>query len=213
MAVTVFVWRMWAKGPDGSPGVGHAAMYVQGKSGSVYVSFWPAAHNPWAALSSPGKIHFVNGDRLWDGPPHWTSKPLEGLNEAAIIRWWSNIQHGPLIDHSRKKPFQLTRDKAEAYQNAEHTQYHLLNSQCSTMVIDGLLAGADETTARKIENWLHTHPAYIHIGSWLAPVPRSSVLRLLKFVTPADVQSLVISVWKDADYSMSLTDKIISAAF
>jgi hypothetical protein len=104
MTVTVLVWDMFHRGPDRSRGVGHAAMHVSGKYGTVYVSLWPAEHSLAAGLMSPAKVHFANGDRLSDGTPQWASKSLDGLNEQAIILWWSGIQRSPLVDYKNKKP-------------------------------------------------------------------------------------------------------------
>jgi hypothetical protein len=134
MTVTVFVWNMGARGPDGTRGVGHAAMHVSGSYGSIYISLWPAEHNPKAGWSSPAKVHFLNGDKLWDGRPNWASKPLDRLDEKAIIQWWSKIQHNPLIDYKHKKPFQLDTNKDTAFQPADNTEYRILNSQCATTV-------------------------------------------------------------------------------
>jgi hypothetical protein len=72
MTITVFVWDMFR-----GFSVGHASMHVHSDHGSIYVSFWPQAHNPIAALSSPGHIHFMNGDRKSDGMPQWGLKAYQ----------------------------------------------------------------------------------------------------------------------------------------
>jgi hypothetical protein len=204
MTVTVFVWNMVSRGPDGI-GVGHAAMHVGSRYGSIYVSFWPEEHSPKAAWSSPGKVHFVNADRLSDGTPHWASKPLDGLDEQAIIRWWSTIQHDPLIDYKHKKPFQLSTNKDTAFQAADNAQYRILSCQCATTVVAGLLAGANPALKTKIDNWVRSNAMSI------GPVKIPLVRRWLnQTITPTDVKRLVISVWNDADYSRSFLDKIVS---
>jgi hypothetical protein len=195
MSVVVFVWPMGAKGPDGSPGVGHAAMHVSGEYGSIYVSLWPAAHSIFAGWSSPGKLHFVNGDRLADGRPAWASKPLTGLDERAIIQWWSQIQPNPLIDYQRKKGFQTTSDKDDAYEWAHNSRYRILSNQCSTVVVGALVAGASPKLRLEIRAWLYSHR--ISLGPVGLSIGLSALLRTIGTVSPTDVQRLVSAVWGD----------------
>ena len=192
MTVTVFVWNMFGRGPDGKRGVGHASMHVSGASGSIYVSFWPYAHNPTAGWSSPGKIHFMNADRLADGRPQWASKPLGGLDEKAIIQWWGRIQRDPSIDYKHKKPFQLSTDKDNAFQLADNTQYRILQCQCATTVVAGLEAGANSALKAKIKHWIRSSATSV------GPV-QIPFLRSLGFptITPTDVKRLIMSVWND----------------
>ena len=195
MTVTVFVWDMFRRGPDGSRGVGHASMLVNGKYGTCYVSLWPEEHTLAAGLSSPAKVHFMNGDRLADGVPSWASKPLENLDEKAIIAWWGSIQRDPLIDYSKKKPFQTASAPDQAFQSATNTQYRILNNQCSTAVVRGLLAGADLLFSAKIIAWLALNG--VHIGPATLSQPLSAVLRILGVISPTDVKELIVSVWDD----------------
>ena len=193
MTVTVFVWPMFGRAPDGSRGVGHAALYVSGGCGNIYISFWPAEHSPSAGISSPGKVHFINADRLSDGVPQWASKPLVDLNERAIVEWWSHIQFDPLIDYSHKRPFQISKNREEAFQPANHTQYRLINSQCSTMVVSALSHGATPEVRKKIDNWLLTK--CVNIGPLQIGRRLSFLMRSIGTVTPTDVQTLVTDIW------------------
>ena len=205
MTVTVLVWNMGSRGPDGSRGVGHAAMHVSGRYGSIYVSFWPEEHSLKAGWSSPGKVHFVNADRLADGQPNFASKPLDGLDELAIIRWWSRIQRDPLIDYKNKKPFQTSNNKDTAFQSAQNTQYRIFNSQCATTVVSGLLVGANPDLKIKINNWIQS--SAVNIGPVQVPFLRAFGIPT---ITPTDVKRMVISVWNDKDYQMSLLDKVLT---
>ena len=108
MAVTIFVWDMFKYRSGDGIGVGHASMFVHGNKGSIYISFWPSAHSLKAGWSSPGVVHFINGDKKADGQPSWASKPISTLDEGAIIAWWSKIQHNPLIDYKHKTPIQVS---------------------------------------------------------------------------------------------------------
>ncbi len=179
MAVTVFVWEMFKYRAGDGVGVGHASMYVNGRAGSIYISFWPAAHNLKAGWSSPGKVHFMNGDIRADGRPSWASKPIVTLDEAAIIRWWSTIQHNPLLDYNNKTPFQLS-GSAHASQG---NMYSVLRNQCAITVVRGLMIGADLGYRAKISAWLQ-----LNAGSapYLLHVPT---------ITPLDVEKLVEAVF------------------
>jgi hypothetical protein len=202
MTVTVFTWDMLKRGPgDFLPGVGHAAMHVSGPQGSIYVSLWPKEHALIEAVSSPAKAHFMNGDKLWDGLPNWASKPLAGLDEGAIIRWWSKIQRNPLIDYNHKQKFQLSTDKKQAFQPA-NTQYKILSNQCATTVVEGLIEGANPALKTKIENWKNANTKYT--------VAMPPFLIRGKLISPRSVRLLVMSVWNDTDYRMSFVDNFIA---
>ena len=160
MSVIVFVWEMFKFAPgELLPGVGHASLYVNGPHGVIYVSYWPAAHNMKAGWSSQGKIHFMNGDKLHDGTPSWASKPLNGLDEAAIIRWWARTQPDPLIHYQKKESFQKVKVKngSEELGAVRGSRYNILRNQCSTNVVDGLVRGADVALKLKILAWKHRH--------------------------------------------------------
>src|SRR3954468_8681124 len=90
MPVQVFCWDMFKQGPEGI-GVGHASMMVWGKTRTSYISFWPAAHNPVAAWSSPAKVHSKSFDIQCDGQPNWRSKAINDLDEEKILAWWGKI--------------------------------------------------------------------------------------------------------------------------
>jgi hypothetical protein len=185
-------------------------MYVHGRYGSIYVSLWPSEHNPIQGWSSPGKVHFINGDRLWDGSPQWASKPLEGLDEAAIVKWWSKTQSDPLINYKHKRPFQLSNIKESAFQWATDSQYRILNNQCSTTVLGGLLAGSSPALKARIGRWLAFRGIFIgpiELPSWSIP---SMALRAAGTISPTDIKQLVISIWHDSDFNPSLIDRVLS---
>ena len=179
MAVTVFVWDMFKyKAGDGF-GVGHASMFVHGAKGTIYISFWPAAHSIRAGLSSPGVVHFINGDKKADGQPSWASKPISTLDEGAIIAWWSRVQANPFIDYQHKTPIQVSG----AAHAAQGNTYSILLNQCSTTVVKALMVGANTADRVKIMGWITQNS-----GStpWLLHVPTT---------TPKDVRDLVEAVF------------------
>jgi hypothetical protein len=179
MAVTVFVWDMFKYRPGDGLGVGHASMFVHGAAGTIYISFWPAAHNVKAGWSSPGVVHFINGDKEADGQPSWASKPISTLDEAAIIAWWSKIQANPLIDYQHKKPIQIS-GAAHAVQG---NKYSILFNQCSTTVVKALMVGASQSDRFKIMAWQSVHggstPYLLHVPT----------------ITPKDVKDLVEAIF------------------
>jgi hypothetical protein len=156
MAVTVFVWDMFKYRPGDGIGVGHASMSVHGEKGSIYISFWPSAHTLKAGWSSPGVVHFINGDIKADGQATWASKPIITLDEDAIIRWWSKIERNPLLDYKHKTPIQVS-GSADALPG---NTYSILLNQCSTTVVSALMVGADQVVRGKIAAWLR-----VNIGS------------------------------------------------
>lgn len=160
-------------------GVGHASMYVNGKHGCIYISFWPTAHSLQAGWSSPGVVHFINGDIKADGEPSWASKPLSTLDEAAIIAWWSKIQHNPLLDYKQKTPIQLSG----AAHASDGNTYSIVLNQCAITVVRALMVGADQICRAKICGWLSAN-----MGStpYLLHVPT---------VTPLDIRELVEAVF------------------
>jgi hypothetical protein len=185
MSATVFEWDMFRGG------VGHASMYINGKSGVIYISFWPQHHSVAAGLLSKGKIHFMNADKKADGVPSWASRPLNDLNEAAIINWWRGIQSDPFIDYKNKKPFQTSSDDAANFQQANNRVYNILLNQCSTTVVTALVIGAAPETRAKILRWLA-----LNAGRGLGPVQVPGFIPYrVPTVTPTDVKNLVIDVW------------------
>jgi hypothetical protein len=70
-------------------------------------------------------------------------------------------------------------------------------SQCSTVVVGALLAGADLATRMKIKTWLAlnagTNADFAGIQSFSRYIPGFR----LPTVTPADVRELVKHVWDD----------------
>lgn len=154
MAVTVFTWEMFKYRPHDGVGVGHASLALNGSSGAIYISFWPAKmRDPEAAWKSRAKVHFMNGDKAADGQPAWASKPIMNLNEEAIIGWWAHIQADPLLNYKHKTPFQSL-----GISNAEQgNTYNILKNQCSTTVVDALWQGADAKLRSKITSWKHAH--------------------------------------------------------
>jgi len=188
MAATVFVWDMF-KG-----GVGHASMHVAAPQGSIYIGFWPT--KPGDARSgaySAGKIHFMNGDRLTDGAPQWASKPITGLDEDAIVKWWGTIQENPVIDYANKKAFQRSPSKDSAFQWASDRSYNILTSQCATTVVLALMVGADAMLRIRMATWLA-----INMGTGLGDIqlPALGPIRV-PTVTPKDVRNLVTAIWGD----------------
>lgn len=179
MPVTLFVWDMFKYRAGDGLGVGHASMWIQGKNGSIYISFWPAAHTLRAGWSSPATLHFINGDITADGKPSWASKPITTLDEAAIINWWSQIQPNPLLDYKHKTPFQ----KSGAMHAVRGNTYSILSNQCSTTIVRALTIGADQNCRTQINRWLAIHaggtPFLVHVPT----------------VTPHDVRALVEAVF------------------
>jgi hypothetical protein len=174
--VTVFEWDMF-KGF----GVGHASLLIHGNSGSIYISFWPAAHTLKAGWSSPGLVHFINGDIRADGRPSWASKSISTLDEAAIISWWSKVQHNPFLDYAHKTPIQVS---GVAHAISGNT-YSILYNQCSTMVVTALLIGADEGCRTQIFAWLAKNMGSLPFGLRL---PNATI-------TPLDVKKLVEDIF------------------
>ncbi len=179
MPATVFVWNMFKYRKPDSVGVGHASMFLRSPKGAIYISFWPAEHSLRAGLSSPATVHFMKGDRAADGNPDWASKPISNLDEAAIIHWWSRIQHHPLLDYKHPTPFQRTgAEPAEKGQT-----YSILTSQCSITVVKALLVGADERTRSDIWTWLRVNSGSTPVGFHVPTI------------TPRDVRELVEDVF------------------
>jgi hypothetical protein len=179
MAVTIFVWDMFKHRAGEGIGVGHASMFVHGDKGSIYISFWPAAHSIRAGLSSPGVVHFINGDKKADGQPSWASKPISTLDEGSIIRWWGQIQHNPLLDYKHKTAIQISG----AEDASEGHMYSIIFNQCAITVVRALVIGADQATRAKITSWLQKNmggtPFLLHVPT----------------VTPRDVRDLVDAVF------------------
>jgi hypothetical protein len=179
MAVTIFVWSMFKYQPGGSVGVGHASMFVHRPQGSIYISFWPAAHSLRAGLSSPGIVHFINGDKKADGQPDWASKPITTLDEGAIVRWWAQIQHNPLIDYKHKVHIQIEGSEPAA----KGKTYSIVLNQCAITVVRGLIVGSDSATRARIIAWLVSNmgstPLLVHVPT----------------VTPLDVRELVEAIF------------------
>jgi hypothetical protein len=84
----------------------------------------------------------MNADKQADGVANWALKPLNDLDETAIIQWWSKIQTDPFIDYKDKKPFQKSASKDDNFQQANGPLYDILLNQCSTTVVAALLIGA-----------------------------------------------------------------------
>lgn len=193
MPATVFVWDMFKRNAGREPGVGHAALFVESKRGNIYISFWPSMHRLDKAIYSPGRIHFVNADRLADGVPNWASKPIDNLNEERIIDWWMKIQTDPIINYANKKKFQTSANEANNFQWATNAHYNIMFNQCSTTVVAGLLAGADEELRSKIVGWCLQNAGR---GLGVVQLPTFLPFRI-PTVTPKDVKNLVIAIWGD----------------
>lgn len=179
MAVTIFVWDMFKYRVGEGIGVGHASMFVHGDRGSIYISFWPAAHSIRAGFSSPGVVHFINGDKMADGQPNWASKPISTLDEGSIIRWWSQIQRNPLLDYKHKTPIQVSG----AAQALTGHAYSIIFNQCAITVVRALMIGAEQATRTRIISWLQSN-----MGS-------TPLLMHVPTVTPKDVRALVEAVF------------------
>ena len=145
------------------------------------------------AIFSSAHIHFINADRMADGTPNWASKPIDNLNESAIITWWRKIQVDPFIDYKNKKSFQVSTEEASNFQEASNAHYNILLNQCSTTVVAALLMGAGPELRVKILSWCGRNA-----GKGLGPVQLPSFLPFrVPTITPKDVRSLVKNVWGD----------------
>jgi hypothetical protein len=189
MTVTVFVWDMLKGGPHN--GVGHASMHVNGPSGNIYISFWPAKHALKDALYSEGKVHFMTGDKKEDGMPSWASKPIDDLDEGKIIKFWNEFDPSSALDYKGSASKNITKT------NEGGKIYNILFSQCSTTVVGALLAGAAPRTRDTIMTWLAANAGTNVDFSGIRSISRYVPIPRLPTVTPADVRELVKSVWKD----------------
>lgn len=153
MSVIIFVWDMFKYRPGDGVGVGHASLYIHGNSGSIYVSYWPAKHSVRAALGSPAKVHFMSGDKLADGNPDWASKTLQNLDEEGMIGWWKRIQPDCMLNYEHRTSF-MQQGVEEA---ATGSEYNIVKNQCSTTVVNCLLAGSDAKLAASIRAWKTLH--------------------------------------------------------
>jgi len=135
--ITVYVWNQARRGAAGvfcgidGASVGHAAMEISGgePSGSVYVSWWPR-HDSWNDVlgGTPAyRRRNLSNDILAEGriaPDHYIRIPGRdegggpGLDETAMKRWWAHWRHDPT--------------------------YRLIDRNCSTAVVRGLMAGGAE---------------------------------------------------------------------
>ncbi|MGV7031048.1 hypothetical protein [Methylobacterium symbioticum] len=181
MTVTVFAWKMFKYRPGEGVGVGHAALSISGNFGSIYVSFWPAAHNLKSGLYSEAKLHFMNGDKKADGTPDWASKPIEDLNEERIIQWWSRTQPNCLLDFKNRTDFMKTGEVSAA----KGSIYNIVANQCSTTVVRALIEGASSNRKAAI------------IGALGISHGTGAGVISLPTITPQDVRNLVASVWGD----------------
>lgn len=200
MAVTVFTWDMFKFRPGDGIGVGHAALFIHGQQGNTYISFWPAQHTLKAGWSSSGVVHFINGDiKAEMGLPDWTSKPIEGLDEHAMIQWWSHVQHNPLIDYKHKTATQISGASSASAGN----RYSIVLNQCAITVVYALWTGSNAYGRARIVAWLAVSggrtPSPFEVKDsplWLVPllaifsgsIPGSP---RLPTVTPRDVRGLV----------------------
>lgn len=195
MSAIVFIWEMLRKAPgDRMPGVGHASMSVRGPTGTFYISLWPSEHSLSAGLSSPAKIHFINADKKTDGIPQWASKPLQGLDEMAILQWWKGIQENPIVDFNNKKEFQRSSDPMKNFQMANKSQYSILFNQCATTVVAALYNGADMKMRAKMAAWLACKGG---VSDGTAGVILQALGIRIPTITPRDVREMVISIWGD----------------
>ena len=173
--VTVFEWDMF-RHTQGGFSVGHASMLVNAHQGSIYISFWPAAHSLSAGWASAAKVHFINGDIKADGQPSWASKPISTLNENAIINWWSKVQSNPLLNYKNPTPIQK-----KGMDNAKPGNvYAVLFNSCSTAILKALWTGADPPTQNKILVWSALNKGGVPWGPFRLPT-----------ITPLDVKNLV----------------------
>jgi hypothetical protein len=166
----------------GNFGVGHASMSVDGSS--TYISFWPS---PKSSIVSNAYTHQFTADkRMENRPPDWTSAPIKGLDEAAIVRWWATV--------GRPAPLActLTDPTGDAEPALPQNTYNLFTNECATTVVKGLRYGASAEIKRKIDHWIFLHaaarPFEPFYGVINDGVPWTSV-------TPQNVRSLVESVF------------------
>lgn len=188
MAVVVFTWDMFKSGIT----VGHASMYVQGQHGDIYISFWPkVVRSPRSAIYSTGALHLIRGDKDEDGQPDWVSRPLEDLDEAAIIKFWKPYDSAAQLDYGGPASNNVTKP------NSGGKPYDFLFSQCSTTVVRALISGASLSKRLQILGWLT-----LNAGTNIDVAGLRSVSKFLPYlriptVTPADVRELVKWVWND----------------
>lgn len=133
--ITVYVWNQAGGGSSGvfwgvdGASVGHAAMQIDGgsPSGQVYVSWWPRrdtfgdvlagtpAHERRTLADEIRDEGGVNPDRTIRIPGRGEGTAGNGLDETAMKTWWADWQRDP--------------------------QYRLMDRNCCTTVVRGLLAG------------------------------------------------------------------------
>lgn len=134
-------------------------------------------------MYSSAKLHFMNGDKKADGTPDWASKPIDDLDEASIIQWWSRTQPNGLLDFKKRTDFMKAGEGSSAPGNI----YNIVGNQCSTTVVRAMIAGANSKTKAAIIGALG-----VSHGSG------AGVVRL-PTITPQDVKNLVTTVWGDTD--------------
>ena len=137
--IIVYVWNEANGGAGGllwgasGARVGHAAMEIRGgkPADAAYVSWWPR-HDTWGDLLVGTRAYArrsLSMDRRDEGglaPDHSiiipgsddSGGPGPGLNETVMKRWWADWQRQPT--------------------------YRLMDRNCSTAVVRGLMAGGAE---------------------------------------------------------------------
>ena len=136
--VTVYIWNYRGS----STAWGHASLQVDGgtPAGTTYVSWWPSATGrvpKHAGAPGPiGQIYSAPGiqgrkyvDDVQDEemPPDHTIT-LNGLDETAIKKWWSDFRNGT-------------------------NQWKTLSQNCSTTVAQALKAGGADKYATGVSGW------------------------------------------------------------
>jgi hypothetical protein len=137
--VDIFVWEMF------KTGVGHASMFVHGNDGKAYISWWPApgsgVKRAIHGMYSHGLVHSIHTDKEEDGVPDWCSKPLQDLDEKAIIEWWKQIAPSPNLHTGTE--------------SAKVGNYVFLTNNCAGTVVRALLMGASPEKRKKIKAYFH----------------------------------------------------------
>lgn len=125
--ITVNVWL--SKRVDSQKNVGHASMDVSG----TYISWWPDEAAGLTGQFNPIRNKSYASDIRDEGGQPDARIQLTGLDEAAILQWWSSfglVRGGELLQ-------------------GPLPAYSLTQQNCSTVVAKGLkIGGADQYATR-----------------------------------------------------------------
>ena len=135
MTTTVYYW------PPHEQQVGHVAIGVAGAKGAAYLSWWPADGSKddgkgmakSIIIGVPGARFTLDKDVEGEGGRQPITTAIDGLDEAAMIKWW----------------------------NAEFPAktWSLLNISCAQVAIDALRAGGADQFVKGFKGWLKSWQA------------------------------------------------------